>query len=58
MKKRNIYTFHKDGKNYSIAANNRYDARNSIELSFGIDLAGATYEELYKLRVVKTGKER
>ena len=45
-------------KAYSAAANNRFDAQEKIELAFGIDLTGATFEEVYKLRVVRTGKVR
>lgn len=30
----------------------------NIELQWGISLKGATFEELYKLRVVRTGKVR
>ena len=56
--KRTTYTFKKDGKAYSAAANNRFDAQEKIELAFGIDLEGATFEEVYKLRVVRTGKVR
>ena len=53
--KRTTYTFKKDGKNYSAAANNRFEAQDKIELAFGISLKGATFEEVYKLRVVRTG---
>lgn len=56
--KRTTYTFKKDGKAYSAVANNRFDAQEKIELAFGIDLTGATFEEVYKLRVVRTGKVR
>lgn len=52
--KKTTYTFKKDGKNYS-AANNRFEAQDKIELAFGISLKGATFEEVYKLRVVRTG---
>ena len=52
------YTFTKDGKTYSAAGANRFDAQLSIELAYGIDLKGATFEEVYKLRVVRTGKVR
>ena len=53
--KRTTYTFKKDGKAYSAAANNRFEAQDKIELAFGISLKGATFEEVYKLRVVRTG---
>ena len=56
--KHTTYTFKKNGKKYSAAGNNRFDAQESIELAFGIDLTGATFEEVYKLRVVRTGTVR
>lgn len=52
------YTFKKNGKTYSANGNNRIEAQESIELAFGISLKGATFEEIYKLRVVRTGKCR
>ena len=64
------YTFKKNGKAYSAKANNRFEAqdqielafgislKDQIELAFGISLKGATFEEVYKLRVVRTGKVR
>jgi hypothetical protein len=52
------YTFKKNGKAYSAKANNRFEAQDQIELAFGISLKGATFEEVYKLRVVRTGKVR
>ena len=52
------YTFRKNGKAYSAKANNRFDAQEQIELAFGISLSGATFEEVYKKRVVRTGKVR
>ena len=51
-----IYTFKKNGKAYSAKADNRFEAQDQIELAFGISLKGATFEEVYKLRVVRTGK--
>ena len=56
--KNTTYTFRKNGKSYSAAAKNRFEAQEKIELAFGTDLTGATYEEVYKLRVVRTGKVR
>ena len=56
--KKTTYTFKKGGKAYSAAANNRFEAQDKIELAFGIDLTGATFEEVYKLRVVRIGKVR
>ena len=52
------YTFKKNGKTYYANGNNRIEAQESIELAFGISLKGATFEEIYKLRVVRTGKCR
>lgn len=51
----NTYTFTKDGKKYSSKANNRFDAQLNIEITYGISLEGATFEEIYKLRTVRTG---
>ena len=56
--KRTTYTFKKDGKTYSSTGNNKLEARENIEIRFGISLSGAVYEEIYKLKVVRTGKER
>ncbi len=56
--KHTTFTFIKDGQRYFSNAKNPIEARDAIELAFGIDLAGAIYEELYKLRVVRTGKVR
>ena len=53
------YTFiTKDGKRYSHGGNNRFEAQQAIELAFCIDLTGATFQEVYKLRVVRTGTVR
>ena len=50
------YTFiTKDGRKYSAAADNRIEAQEDIELSCGISLKGARYEEVYKLWVVRNG---
>ena len=56
--KHTTYTFRKDGKAYSTNANNRFEAQDKIELAFGIDLTGATFEEVYKLRAARTGTVR
>ena len=56
--KRTTYTFKKDGKTYSSTGNNKLEARENIEIRFGISLSGATYEEICKLKVVRTGKEK
>ena len=53
------YTFiTKDGKRYSAGGSNRFDAQDSIEAAFHIKLTGATFQEIYKLRVVRTGTVR
>ena len=52
------YTFYKDGKKYSSKGANRFEAQEKLELQCGISLKGATFEEIYKLRVVRTGKVR
>ena len=56
--KNTTYTFRKDGKAYSANAKNRFEAQDQIELVFGISLSGAAFEEIYKLRVVRTGTVR
>ena len=50
-----MYRFTKDGHTYSSKGYNRFDAQLNIEFMFGVDLSGATFEEIYKLQVVKTG---
>ena len=54
--KNTTYTFKKNGKTYSAKAKNRFEAQDKIELAFGINLEGATFEEVYKLRVVRCGR--
>ena len=49
------YTFTKDGKKYSTNGSNRFDAQLKIEVAYGISLEGAKFEEIYKLRTVRTG---
>lgn len=57
--KHTTYTFTtKNGSSYSAKGNNRFEAQQNIELAWGIDLTGATFEEVYKLRVVRTGTVR
>lgn len=48
----------KDGHRYSCKAANPVEARESIELAYRINLAGATMEVLWKLRVIETRKVR
>ena len=50
------YTFYKDGKKYSGKGANRFEAQENIGLQWGISLKGAKFEEIYKLRVIRTGK--
>ena len=52
------YKFIKDGKTYYAMGDNLIDACNSIEISEGISLKGASYEEIYKLRTVRKGVVR
>ena len=59
MKSNTHYTFTtKDGKAYSAMGKNRFEAQQSIELAWHIDLTGATWTEVYKLRTVATGTVR
>lgn len=53
-----IYRFTKDGKSYTAAGKNRFEAQLCIELSCRVNLTGAAFEEIYKLRVVRTGVVR
>lgn len=50
------WRFTKNGNTYSANGGNRFDAQLTIELRFGISLTGATFEEIYKTRTVRTGK--
>lgn len=51
-----IYRFTKDGKTYTTAqGKNRFEAQLNIELSFQTDLTGATFEEVWKGKVDRTG---
>ena len=50
-----IYRFSKDGKTYSANGNNRFEAQMNAELQWHVDLTGASYEEIYKLRIVRKG---
>ena len=49
------YNFLINGHKYSVKGINRFDAQLNAELMFGISLKGAKFEEVYKLRVVRTG---
>lgn len=51
------YTFTTaDGSRYSAKAKNRFEAQNAVELAYHISMSGAKFEEIYKLRVVRTGR--
>lgn len=54
--KNTTWRFTKDGHTYSANGNNRFDAQLNIETRFGINLTGATFEEIYKTRTVRAGK--
>lgn len=50
------YRFTKNGKTYTASGNNRFEAQLHIEIVQGISLAGATFEEIWKLKVIRTGR--
>lgn len=50
-----FYRFTKNGHTYSVKGDNRVDAQDIAEMMFHVDLHGATFEEVYKLHVVRTG---
>ena len=51
-----IYRFTKDGNTYTTAqGKNRFEAQANLELQFQTDLTGATFEEVWKGRVDRTG---
>lgn len=50
------YRFTKNGKTYTAGGNNRFEAQNRIEIAHGIDLSGATFEEIWKLKVIRSGR--
>lgn len=49
------YRFTKNGHTYSAKGINRFDAQLNAELMFGVDLTGAVFEEVYKLRTIRKG---
>ena len=50
------YRFIKDGNTYTTAqGNNRFEAQLNLELQFQTDLTGASFEELWKGKVERTG---
>lgn len=49
------YRFTINGKTYTAKGDNRFEAQNKIELANNINLNGATFEEVWKLKVVRTG---
>lgn len=50
-----IYRFTKCGKTYSASGSDRFEAQMNVELQWHINLVGASYEEIYKLRVIRKG---
>ncbi|MGN1022944.1 MAG: hypothetical protein ACI4OJ_05550 [Lachnospiraceae bacterium] len=50
------YRFIKDGKTYTTTqGRNRFEAQLNLELQFQTDLKGATFEEIWKGKVDRTG---
>lgn len=49
------YRFTINNKVYTAGGNNRFEAQDKIELANHVELTGATFEEIWKLRVVRTG---
>ncbi|MGO4997799.1 hypothetical protein [Oribacterium sp. Sow4_G1_1] len=50
------YRFRKDGKTYTtMQGKNRFEAQESLELQFQTSLKGATFEEIWKGKVDRTG---
>ena len=49
------YRFRKGNHIYNVTGNNRVEAQYKAELIFDVDLAGAIYEEVFKLRIVRSG---
>lgn len=45
----------KEGRTYRAEGLNRFDTQLKIELACHIDLKGATWTEIYKLREVRSG---
>lgn len=50
------YKFTKNGKEYYATGDNRFDAQFKIELATGERLNGGEYAEIWKNKVIKTGK--
>ena len=55
VKNMTTYRFTKNGCTYTEGGNNIFSAKLSAELRWGIDLTGAAFEEVWKLKVVRTG---
>jgi hypothetical protein len=50
------YRFRKDGKTYTtMQGKNRFEAQENLELQFQTSLKGATFEEIWKGKVDRTG---
>ena len=50
-----FYRFYLNGITYNATGANRFEAQGNAERANGIDLTGARFEEVYKLRTVRTG---
>ena len=50
-----VYRFTKNNHRYSVRGNNRIDAQANAEITFGVKLNGAMYEEIYRGKVIKQG---
>ena len=50
-----MYRFTKDRHTYTVGGENRFSAQLNAELRFGIDLSGAEFEEIYKLKTIRKG---
>lgn len=50
-----LYRFIKNGKIYYSDGENRFSAQLAIEVAGHIDLTGATFEVIFKNKVIRTG---
>lgn len=50
-----FYRFILNGTTYNASGANRFEAQYNAERQNGISLTGARFEEVYKLRTVRTG---
>lgn len=52
-----LYRFIKEGKTYSTKqGKNRFEAQQNLELQFQISLEGATFQEIWKGKLDRTGR--